>query len=406
MSFQTAREQVNAAIEETIRQKLESFRPNYVPSQRFLIISSLNVASIAFFALCAAFHENFRTGYIFGTIVILILAIINFILMKRYSIAEMTETLLEISTISRAYSSSLEHSKNHVMSKSQAENQDVINCGHSHVSIIAVFRDGHWQRIPSLLLVEGDIISLMAGDTTPGSCYELISDRACTVFNSEIYSQNAHSLKKCGWRRGKHLEKGTKVLLRAERKKYSSNNDTSPTDYSTDFDAHDEKMNTRDPEVRPPTYQNETRPEKQESDKHKQSRAINSQSIELLTLSGDMRCFLMAETPMVNYCKEIFGETTASNCRDSFVRTLFVYVLDEGFGLMKVVLLIFAIAVIIRMAMVPESNHTQFPIVSRYVFPLLSCDADCVFTIVYYPPFFRSHIFTTGADLCRSTYNC
>ena len=32
---------------------------------------------------------------------------------------------------------------------------------------------GHWQRLPVLLLAEGDIIALMGGDITPGACYEL-----------------------------------------------------------------------------------------------------------------------------------------------------------------------------------------------------------------------------------------
>ena len=36
-----------------------------------------------------------------------------------------------------------------------------LNSGNSHVCIVSVYREKQWQRLPSLLLVKGDIISLM-----------------------------------------------------------------------------------------------------------------------------------------------------------------------------------------------------------------------------------------------------
>lgn len=38
-----------------------------------------------------------------------------------------------------------------------------LNSGNSHVCIVSVYREKQWQRLPSLLLVKGDIISLMVG---------------------------------------------------------------------------------------------------------------------------------------------------------------------------------------------------------------------------------------------------
>jgi magnesium-transporting ATPase (P-type) len=41
--------------------------------------------------------------------------------------------------------------------------------GSATISIISAYRDGVWQRLPKLLLVQGDIIALMAGDASPGT---------------------------------------------------------------------------------------------------------------------------------------------------------------------------------------------------------------------------------------------
>jgi hypothetical protein len=48
--------------------------------------------------------------------------------------------------------------------------------GHPHISIVTVYRNTCWMRIPSLGLVEGDIIALMGGDITPGKVFELLPE--------------------------------------------------------------------------------------------------------------------------------------------------------------------------------------------------------------------------------------
>lgn len=48
--------------------------------------------------------------------------------------------------------------------------------GHPHISIVTVYRNSCWMRIPSLGLVKGDIIALMAGDITPGKVHELLPE--------------------------------------------------------------------------------------------------------------------------------------------------------------------------------------------------------------------------------------
>ena len=45
--------------------------------------------------------------------------------------------------------------------------------GSSTVSLYPVYRNGIWQRVPTLLLVKGDIIALGTGDLAPGKVEQL-----------------------------------------------------------------------------------------------------------------------------------------------------------------------------------------------------------------------------------------
>jgi hypothetical protein len=63
--------------------------------------------------------------------------------------------------------------------------------GHPHISIVTVYRNTCWMRIPSLGLVKGDIIALMAGDITPGKVHELLPEenlRKNTLLQDPTYS--------------------------------------------------------------------------------------------------------------------------------------------------------------------------------------------------------------------------
>ena len=65
------------------------------------------------------------------------------------------------------------------------ESPEAIFSGHPHISIVTVYRNNIWMRIPSLGLVEGDIIALMAGDITPGKVFELLPEDLICKNNGE-----------------------------------------------------------------------------------------------------------------------------------------------------------------------------------------------------------------------------
>ena len=51
---------------------------------------------------------------------------------------------------------------------SAESDQTGIISGHSHIGIVTTYRNRCWQRIPTLLLAEGDVVALMGGDVTQG----------------------------------------------------------------------------------------------------------------------------------------------------------------------------------------------------------------------------------------------
>jgi hypothetical protein len=418
LSFLQARERVRSAIQDILRENLESIHPSCSLGLRVQRLICLNLGTAFILVVSAAVDRNFRKGFVFSAALVLVLIIINVLLQRRYASAEITELAKEMEVITDEYVASLAKYQNALDPSPREKPQGLISSGHSHVSIIAVFRDGQWQRIPSLLLVEGDIISLMAGDSTPGSAYELISDRICTSqTNGPDREPLNGSTKKNGWRRGRLLEKGSKVLLRAERKKYSPQSDSisehEKCGHSSLDAPEDPRLNQSEFEMTLPILPalDPVHPTRQESsEKHKQSRAINSQSVELLTLSGDMRCFLMAETPILDFCKEVLQRSsTRGPSSDSFVRTLFLYVVDEGFRLMFGILILLTLAVILRMSLLPEANESQValvgPIRLRLSLPPSPVVSDPPLSSVDDLPIFFSDLPLSGTPFRRSPHH-
>jgi hypothetical protein len=140
------------------------------------------------------------------------------------------------------------------------------------------------------------------------------------------------------------MSRGDKILLREERKQYSGARPSSspppppPSSFSSesrsrnqsfgdDFHFHDEVHHHHHPDDHSPhplpsavkpsptgtaaeTGTGTGSPEVRS--KHSHSRSINSESVELLTLHSDMRCFVMDETPIASFCGALLHTTAAS----------------------------------------------------------------------------------------------
>ena len=95
------------------------------------------------------------------------------------------------------------------------------------MSIITTCRQGKWRRIPLLLLAEGDIIALSAGDIAPGDIIELVptsasipppppssSSTSTIPPSAPSSSSSSSSSSHHGYSLGNSIKKGTKILLR------------------------------------------------------------------------------------------------------------------------------------------------------------------------------------------------
>ena len=95
-----------------------------------------------------------------------------------------------------------------------------IASGHPHVSVVTAYRNLQWQRIPVLLLVEGDVIALMGGDITPGRAHELTQ---VAVPPGPGQPQGGHL-----WRKSGLVERGEKIFLRRGAAGASSASSSTP----------------------------------------------------------------------------------------------------------------------------------------------------------------------------------
>ena len=241
------------------------------------------------------------------TISILFLStLINLYIIFRVNSSEKLEVYGEVSSMLEDYSkflnaqSNLDSESGGVLGSSESTSTGILS-GHPHISIVTTYRNREWRRIPTLLLAEGDIVALMCGDITPGAVWELNpidasvpaffpTSNSKAVHNSTSNAPAARISKKSDsgkrgsqlsgsspsqkssfldpqkWTRGNMLSSGTKVVSRNDKSSSGSNSGT-----------------------------------------HAAYRTVASDSIHLLILSGDIRCFEMAETPVKAYARQLLG---------------------------------------------------------------------------------------------------
>jgi hypothetical protein len=259
-----------------------------VPLGKFSLPSAFVVV---LFCFTIAFSEH-RLDFVVGLacsigIILLVLAVTYFVCL-RYLKNARYEVIDEIKSMMCGYLDILESTSPPASSPSRP----VIHTGDPHVSIVTVYRNMEWQRLPSLLLVEGDIISLMAGDITPGKVHELIP-----LEHSGGGGRGSHH-RHNKWRRvsDKVIEKGEKIRTKKRRKPRGSEilDESNGSRYRHDRHSYQSGGGL----VRGASAGGRPSSEKQ--------RTIASNSVELLHFSGDTRCFVLIETPLVEFCRNIF----------------------------------------------------------------------------------------------------
>lgn len=267
---------------------------------------------------------------------------VNLVLINAVLNTSKYEISSEIRRILQDYNdwlSSTHHHK-HVSSRSinHSTSHPVI-LGHPHVSLVNCWRNGLWQRIPVVLLATGDIIALTGGDSTPGVVQELLP-----------VNRNSTQSSQSKWKLGSEMAAGQTIRLRRSSKDSSDKSQSNGKSKSPGYAQHSFV-------------------------KH---RALPPDSTELLILSGDIRCFQMAETPATNFVKNIFDKSDfsrKSNKNDvsffertdkeeigkcsgqTYVRKLFTVVMCTAFQkYLPIIVGTYILAVIIRLSIFPSAQ--------------------------------------------------
>ena len=410
LTFEQARSGVLSVLE-----SLEGFITNDMASRRsfttnwyhILLFSSCPLLS-ALLLIIAGVVVNYTDSIISGSILVIIV-LINAAIILRTSKQEYLELTKEISVLTEAYSERIKNSsfdgsgcgadgeirnentlKNRAMQATEetshdpivstdpmnAEEVERILSGHPHISIVTCYRDGEWQRIPTLLLAKGDVVALMAGDITPCKVYELFSVRMAPPFPERSNSRKGVekesvdfedisqrdkfiSLGDSLWQKGNLIESQTMIHLRNKLSKW--------TDKAGGGKKGNSNVKQAAKRDKIPSYE--------------RHRSVPSISTELLALSGDVRCFLVAETPMKKFGEELLENPSSSrinllasihksltsteagteveNRKESYIRTLFVTICKEVFYVMVRTVFIFLLLACIR-AGVLESDESSW----------------------------------------------
>jgi hypothetical protein len=171
-SFSIARDIVLQCLESTILEYKNNLKSDNSKFRDKWSLVSIYVVPIVFFIVIVAvstslsLSDRFHAGHWTVVAIVAFLCVINSIVMLRLYDSHTFELSQRLTNIMADYKVALR-------SFSSDSSSNVTNCGivlgNPHVSIVSCWRNEMWQRIPSLLLADGDVIALMGGDATPGN---------------------------------------------------------------------------------------------------------------------------------------------------------------------------------------------------------------------------------------------
>ena len=294
-------ESLGLSFEEARRHTVQTFKeamagcslssPAYGSTRLLLVL----VAVAAFISIIlTSCSPAFYPGMLVSAFALMLITALDVYIEGRYTYAKNNEVLLELRRILFLYETDISF----IDRASEHEEVYAMLSGITHSSICTTYRDNTWHRLPALLVCEGDVIALMAGDTAPARVIELLPD----VEFSERPTRS--------WAYGSILETGTKILL-------------SSTNQSTNGDRY---------------------------------RAVSADSAELLAISGDIRFFRMLETPLRAYLAEVIAQYDCAAERRTYLSQLFEIIHHEKLILLIGLMLAFLVEATIRLAMFPDAR--------------------------------------------------
>lgn len=223
--------------------------------------------------------------------------------------------------------------------------------------------------------------NLSVGGSSSTADPSVMSQREGEVRPSEDrMNEHSQSLQR-HWEVGQLLQSDTKILINKHGKRSTSK---TPLD-STKRSRSKSIMETDGPRPPSPTESSALPPlpkpapappkSSSSSFSNERHRSLGPESTEILRLSGDIRCFLLAETPIEHFVSTVYANHKPDLNYRTFFSQLLQMVIDHGRNVIKLYLVIFAIAVAIRLAVFPESRRL-------YAISVLSPFATILLTFV------------------------
>jgi hypothetical protein len=182
---------------------------NTTDNTRLLLLISTIIAIILLVIIAIVTNDLFSTGLIVTIVVSAVVLVLCMVTLLGNKHDKYQEICNEIKDIVSTYKTDLDQ---YSSDGDDDSNDQSIASGHSQVSIVTTCRLGKWRRIPLLLLAEGDIIALSAGDLAPGDVIELIPSSSSS--SPAPSSAGSSSSSYPGYELGNSIKKGTKILLR------------------------------------------------------------------------------------------------------------------------------------------------------------------------------------------------
>ncbi len=279
---------------------------NHIIRQVYIILSVTATILAFYIASYEVDQAPFApSGLLLSLIAIAVIGLTNALIIVLYKKSYDTEVYKSLQRITNQYAFYMRKQETHKTSKKIAVDDSSstgIPTGHSQISIINTLRNGQWQKLPILMLAEGDVIALMGGDLTPCKVVELISKKVPT---KSSYS-NLASFQDADWEEGEIIEKCCKIHIangnENERLHHHHH-------HKSEYSYHREPSRSSRSEMTAIASTNSIKSVAMSSagsfavpERH---RSVDPEGIEILRLCGNTRCFRVLETPM----KEFIGTT-------------------------------------------------------------------------------------------------
>jgi multisubunit Na+/H+ antiporter MnhG subunit len=139
------------------------------------------IGTLIFLCLAAFLDSAFRSENVAAAIVALIGASVSAYFLKTTRAAESSELSTRLSVIADKFNEACSNDDADT-SGLQFSQMHALRHGSPLTSVVPVYRNGQWHRVPTLLLVESDLIALATSDVAPGAAIEYLaqSDSSAT----------------------------------------------------------------------------------------------------------------------------------------------------------------------------------------------------------------------------------